>query len=135
MITSKAHKQLGLIRRSFTTNCFSAKNSISPWCDLPFCITHKPGDHAFFRIYYSLKEFIGELQSIFLMTILHLTAPDFLNYQFSLPLIYIFELNDLLFLIKLIKNLSPHFDVTKWIHLTDNITRSLAHLKLVHKIN
>ena len=46
---------------------------------------------------------------------------------------YIFELNDLLFFIKSTKNPSPHFDVTKWIQLTNNVTRSSAHLKLVHK--
>ena len=49
-----------------------------------------------------------------------------------LPLMYIFELNDLLFFIKSMKNPSPHFDITKWIHLNTNVTRSSTHLKLVH---
>ena len=50
-----------------------------------------------------------------------------------LPLMYIFELNDLLFFIKSIKNPSPHFDITKWIHLSIGVTRSSSHLKLAHK--
>ena len=50
-----------------------------------------------------------------------------------LPLMYIFELNDLLFFIKSLKNPSPHFDITKWIHLNNSVTRSSTHLKLLHK--
>ena len=49
-----------------------------------------------------------------------------------LPLMYIFELNDLLFFIKSLKNPSPHFDITKWIHLNTNVTRSSTHFKLAH---
>ena len=84
MITAKAYKQLGLIRRSFTTNCVSAKKHfIFPWCDHNSCIALKSGDYVLFRTYYSLKESNGELQSIFLMTTLHLIVPDFSNYQCS----------------------------------------------------
>ena len=37
------------------------------------------------------------------------------------------------FFIKSIKNPSPHFDITKWIHLSIGVTRSSSHLKLAHK--
>ena len=49
-----------------------------------------------------------------------------------LPLMFIFELNDLMFFIKSMKNPSPHFDITKWIHLNTNVTRSSTYFKLAH---
>ena len=65
MITAKAYKQLGLIRRSFTTNCVSAKKQlyISLVCSQLLYIALKSGDHVLFRTYYSLKESNGELYS------------------------------------------------------------------------
>ena len=105
---------------------------ISPWCDHNFFIALKSGDHVLFRTYYSLKESNGELQSIFLMTTLQSYRARLLKLS-MLPLMYIFELNDLLFFIKSIKNPSPHFDITKWIHLSIGVTRSSSHLKLAHK--
>jgi len=50
-----------------------------------------------------------------------------------LPLMFIFELNDLLFFMKSIKNPSSHFDITKWVHFNSSgCTRSSSHSKLVH---
>jgi len=50
-----------------------------------------------------------------------------------LPIMFIFELNDLLFFIKSIKNPSSHFDITKWVHFNNSgCTRSSSHSKLVH---
>jgi len=51
-----------------------------------------------------------------------------------LALMFIFELNDLLFLfIKSIKNPSSHFDITRWAHFNrSGCTRSSSHSKLVY---
>ena len=50
-----------------------------------------------------------------------------------LPLMFTYELNDLLFFIKSIKNPSLHFDISKWVHFNSNSsTRSSTHSKLVH---
>ena len=50
-----------------------------------------------------------------------------------LLIMFTFELNDLLFFIKSIKNPSSHFDITKWVHFNSSgSTRSSSHCKLTH---
>ena len=52
-----------------------------------------------------------------------------------LPLMYIYELNDLLFFIKSLKEPSPAFNITNWIQFTKTSanTRSSSCSKLVHR--
>jgi len=47
-----------------------------------------------------------------------------------LPLMYVYELNDLIFFIKSLKQPSHSFDITKWVKFNSSITRSSTHLKL-----
>lgn len=49
-----------------------------------------------------------------------------------LPLMYNYELNDILFLVKSLKSTSEHFDVRQYIQFTSNSTRSGSSSKLVH---
>ena len=133
MITAKAYKQLGLIRRSFTTNCVSAKKQLyislvqsqlfycsqiwQPCLIQDILLLERVQRRA-------TKYILNDYTSSYCARLLKLSM---------LPVMYIFELNDLLFFIKSIKNPSPHFDITKWIHLSSGVTRSSSHLKLAHK--
>ena len=49
-----------------------------------------------------------------------------------LPLMYIYELNDLLFLIKSLKFPTSHFDISKYIQLSNYGTRATFAYKLNH---
>ena len=107
------------------------RSFISPWCVHNSCIALKSGDHVLFRTLLlervqrrATKYILNDYTSSYRARLLKLSI---------LPLICIFELNDLLFFIKSIKNPSPHFDITKWIHLSGGVTRSSSHLKLAHK--
>ena len=129
MITPKVYKQSGLICRSFTTN-FSKKQlyiSLVQSQLLYYSQVWQP---------YTYSEYItpwnSSMENIINDYILHLITPDFLNYQCSLLRTFLNWIT-CFFLFKSFNNPSPHFDVTKWIHLTNNITRSSTHLKIAHK--
>ena len=49
-----------------------------------------------------------------------------------LPLMYIYEINDLMFLIKSLKSPSDNFEIRDHITFTSNSTRSGTHHKLTH---
>ena len=49
-----------------------------------------------------------------------------------LPLMYIYELNDLMFLIKSLNTPTDYFDIRHYISFNTNSTRSGSHLKLCH---
>ena len=49
-----------------------------------------------------------------------------------LPLMYIYELNDLMFLIKSLNTPTDNFDIRNFISFNTNNTRSGSHLKLCH---
>ena len=132
MITSRAYKQLGLIRRIFTTNCVSAKKQ------LYISLVRSQ------LLYCSQVWRPCLIQDIILLERVQRRATKYILNDYTssyrarllklemLPLMYIFELNDLLFFIKSLKNPSPHFDITKWIHLNTNVTRSSTYFKLAH---
>ena len=49
-----------------------------------------------------------------------------------LPLMYVYELNDIMFFIKSYKKPSPHFDIRNYITFSTHSTRSASFSKLVH---
>ena len=49
-----------------------------------------------------------------------------------LPLMYIYELHDILFFIKSLKEPSHAFQITNWIKFCKTSTRSAAHSKLIY---
>ena len=49
-----------------------------------------------------------------------------------LPLMYIYELNDLMFMIKSLNTPTDNFDIRNFISFNTNSTRSGSHLKLCH---
>ena len=51
-----------------------------------------------------------------------------------LPLMYTFDLFDLIFILKSLKYPSPSFDIRNFISFNTNGTRSSTHGKLIHKI-
>ena len=66
------------------------------------------------------------------MTILLLINQDYYSYVNLLPLMYIYELNDLMFLIKSLNTPTENFDIKDFISLNTSNTRSGSHLKLCH---
>ena len=50
-----------------------------------------------------------------------------------LPLMYFFELNDILFLVKSLKSPTPAFNIYNYLNFNTSTTRSGAHNKLIHK--
>ena len=55
-----------------------------------------------------------------------------LQYLRLLPLMYVYELNDLIFFVKSYKAPSSHFDIRKYISFASHSTRSSSYFKLVH---
>ena len=49
-----------------------------------------------------------------------------------LPLMYTYELNDLMFFIKTLKSPSAHFDISKYIQFANHSTRAASMYKLSH---
>ena len=66
------------------------------------------------------------------MTILLLINQDYYSYVNLLPLMYIYELNDLMFLIKSLNTPTENFDIKDFISFNTSSTRSGSHLKLCH---
>ena len=54
------------------------------------------------------------------------------NLNRLLPLMYLFDFNDLLFFIKSHKNSSPHFDINNYITFSHSVTRSSSNNKLLY---
>ena len=52
-----------------------------------------------------------------------------------LPLIMIFELNDIMFFVRQVKFSSCHFNVLDNISFNHNSTRSSSHIKLIHSLS
>jgi len=50
-----------------------------------------------------------------------------------LPLMYLYELNDLMFLVKSLKTPTDSFNISHYVHFASNATRSGTSSKLVHK--
>ena len=132
-ITSKAYRTLGLIRRTFTTNSVKARKKLYlslVRSQLTYC-------SQIWRPYL--------IQDIKLLENIQRRATKFILNDYSspyhvrlrhlslLPLMYIYEMNDILFFIKSLKSSSDHFNITEYVSFTSGSTRSSTNSKLVHK--
>ena len=131
-IVSKAYKSLGMIRRTFKTSSISTKRQLYIsliHSHLSYCsIIWRP---------HQIKDiaFLETVQRRATKYILYDYTSDYKSRLKSLrilPLMYYFELSDLIFFVKSIKDPSSHFNINDFISFSDSNTRSSKHLKLKH---
>lgn len=131
-IVSKAYRVLGLIRRSFSTNIIEIKKQLY----LSLVRSHLVYCSVLWRPY--------QIKDILLLERVQRRATKYIlndyksNYRSRLeklsllPLMYMFELYDIMFAVKSFKNPAPHFDIYQWITFRNQGTRSCAAYKLTH---
>ena len=132
LIIAKAYESLGLIRRTFTTNLIEAKRQLYlslVQSQVMYCLQiwrpYLVQDIILFEkiqrqaTKYLLNNYISCYRSRFIKLSL-------------LPLMYIFELNDIIFLISSLKQSSPHFQITDYIFFNTGSTRSSSYNRLIH---
>ena len=132
LITSKAYKTLGLLRRTFTGNSTQAKKLLYislVRSQLLYC-------SQLWRPY--LIKDIQMLERVQCRATKYILNNNKLSYKSRLeqlhllPLMYTYELNDLLFFIKSLKSPSPHFDINQYIQFSNHSTRATSAHKLTH---
>jgi len=131
-LVSRAYRTLHLLRRTFSTPAVSAKKLLYislVRSQLTYCsqlwrphlikdilTLERVQRHATKHI---LNDYVSSYKSR--LTTLHL-----------LPLMYIYELNDIMFLIKSLKNPSPFFNIYNFVSFVSSSTRSSTSNKLLH---
>ena len=132
-IASKAYKSLGLIRRTFKSNSVCAKKMLYislVRSKLTYC-------SQLWRPQYiqdivlleniqcrATKYILNDYASSYRSRLIHLSL---------LPLMYIYELNDIMFFIKSLKRPTDSFKITNYVSFSSFTTRSSINCKLVHK--
>ena len=131
IICAKAYQTLGLLRRTFKTNGVEAKKQL--YISL-----------VRFQVLYCSQlwrpQLLKDIQSLehiqcratkFILNNYSLPYKLRLEQLHLLPLMYIYELNDLMFFVKFLQSPHPYFDVQKFVQFASNNTRSAAAHKLV----
>ena len=132
IIISKAYKLLGLIRRTFHTNSTITKKK------LYLSLVRS-------QIMYCSQLWRPNLiKDIFSLERVQRRATKYILSDYSsdyksrlitlklLPLMYVYELNDIMFFIKSCKSPSSHFNIYDHLKFTNSSTRSSEHSKLLH---
>ena len=135
IIVSKSYKMLGLLRRLFSSvNCIQAKPSLylSLVCSqLQYC-------SVLWRPYHKMDirclETVQRRATRFIMNDMSMDYSDRLLNLNILPLMMQYEISDIMFLVKCIKNPSNYFNISDFVLFSSSNTRSSAHLKLKHSI-
>lgn len=132
-LLAKAYKILGLLRRTFSgSNCIATKKSLYialvrslvTYCSPVWRPQYKRDIMAIEKLQkratkYILSDYVSNYRERLLA--LHL-----------LPLMMVFELNDLMFFIRLLKLPPGNFDVCKYVKFCSSSTRSATYHKLIH---
>ena len=132
-ITGRVYKFLGLLRRTFTTDFILAKKRLYIsivrsqllYCSQVWRPYYIKDILLFERIQRRATKYIlNDYKSSYKSHLLHLNL---------LPLMYIFELNDLSFFIKSYISASSHFNINDYINFRTSITRSSTSHKMIHQ--
>ena len=132
-ITPKAYKTLGLLRRTFKSNNTQTKKLLYislVRSQLTYC-SQLWRPHLIKDI--TLLERIQRRATKYVHN--NLSYKSRLEQLHLLPLMYIYELNDLLFRIKSLKFPTSHFDISKYIQFSNYGTRATFAHKLNHPIS
>ena len=130
-ITTKAYKTLGLIRRTFKTISINAKKQL-------YIALVKSQ-----LLYYSQLWRPQLIKDITMLERIQRRATKYILNDYTssyesrlqlniLPLMFVFELQDLMFLIKSLKSPTDNFNINNYITFASGTTRSRTHHKLVH---
>ena len=131
-IVSKAYRSLGVIRRTFSNNLTAAKKQLYlslVRSQLMYCSPiWRP---------YQIKDIIilERIQKRATKYILNDFSSDYKSRLTSLhilPLMYYFELNDIIFFVNSLKHPADHFRISDYITFSNSNTRSSSHRKLQH---
>ena len=135
-IVSNAYKILGLIRRTFSTYSIAAKKLLYltlVWSRLTYCSQlwrpHLLKDICVVERVQrrATKYILNDYSSSYKTRLVQLDL---------LPLMYQYELSDLLFFIKSYKAPHSHFDIKNYVSMQNSLsTRSSSSGKLVHKLS
>ena len=131
-ITPKACKTLGLLHRIFKSNNTQTKKLLYislVRSQLTYC-SQLWRPHLIKDI--TLLEHIQRRATKYILNDYELSYKSRLEQLHLLPLMYIYELNDLLFLIKYLKFPTSHFDISKYIQFSNYGTRATFAHKLNH---
>ena len=135
-ITSKAYKTLGMLRRSFShTIGVSAKRSLYislVRSQLQYC---SPLWHPHFLSDIKRLETVQRRATKFIVGNKSMDYKDRLIHLHLLPLMMEFEISDIIFLVKSMKNPSAFFDIFSFIKPCNLSTRSSSSFKLRHSLS
>ena len=129
---TKVYQILGLIRRTFRVNCIEAKKQLY----ISLIISQVMYCSQIWRP--QLIRDITTLERVQRRATKYILNDYISSYKSRLqqlnllPLMYIYELNDLMFLIKSLNTPTDYFDIRHYISFNTNSTRSGSHLKLCH---
>ena len=133
VITSKAYKTLGMLRRTFSRSVnVSAKRLLYLLLirsHLQYC---SPLWHPHLSADVKRLESVQRRATKFILNDFTMNYKERLIHLNLLPLMMEFEISDIMFLVKSIKHPSDHFDIYKFIQFFSHSTRSSSSLKLRH---
>ena len=132
-ITSKAYRMLGLLRRTFSKSLsVSAKKLLYISLVRSQLIYGSPIWRPFLIKDIKLIEQVQRRATKFILNDFHSDYYNRLVKLQFLPIMYMFELYDVMFLVKSLKNPSPCFRITDYISFSHSSTRSSSTNKLQH---
>ena len=128
---AKAYKLLGLIRRVFaSTYCPLAKKVLYISLirsKITYC---SPVWHPYLLVDIRTLESIQRRATKFVLNDFHSSYRHRLTELHLLPLMLIFEINDILFFLKQLKSPSEHFNISTLVSFCSGQTRSATHFKM-----
>ena len=134
-LISSAYKILGILRRSFTSASTSSKKKLYlslVRSRLTYCSQIW---HPFLLKDIQAIEKVQRRATKYILNDYHSDYKSRLSTLRLLPLMYILEINDIMFFIQSIKNPSTSFNIRNFISFTTSNTRSSTYHKLQHSIS
>jgi len=132
LILGKAYKFLGIIRRSFTTNSVPVKKKLYISLIRSQLLYFSQVWHPFLIKDISLLECAQRRATKYILNDYHSSYKSRLLSLNLLPLMYIYEINDIMFFIMSYKSPSDHFKIRDYINFSNPNTRSGASFKMTH---
>ena len=130
---SSVYKILGILRRSFTSAYTSSKKKLylSP---VQLRLTYYCSQvwHPFLLKGIQVMEKVQQQTTKYVLNDYHSDYKSHLSTLCTLPLMYILEINDIMFIIHSIKNPSISFNIKNYISFSTSNTRSFTYHKLHH---
>ena len=134
-IVSKAYRALGLLRHSFKcSNSITTKKALYLYIVRSYLLYCSPLWRPHQVQHVMLLERVQRRASKFILNDYSIDYKSRLIKLNLLPLMYIYELTDILFFIKSIKTSNNSFDITEFISFSSSNTRSLG-TKLCHRVS